>query len=109
MRGGGQEKIDMIQSGCTFFLTPVFYEKGTGRRSPVSFLLGWEKEKRSIDKIKISGVSSISFLSREGICEVSQVPFSMSGHGGKWCKSMPKWKKRGKGGVLACRRGIGLP
>lgn len=106
---GDRKKRICYNQDVRFFSPLYFTEKGTGRRSLVSFLLGWEKEKRSIDKIKISGVGSIPFLGREGICEVSQVPFSMSGHGGKWCKVMSKWKKRGKGGVLACRRGIGLP
>lgn len=27
MRGGGQEKTDMIQSGCTFFLIPCILRK----------------------------------------------------------------------------------
>lgn len=40
MMGGGQEKTDMIQSGCTFFLTPVFYEKGTRLMSGAFFIAG---------------------------------------------------------------------
>lgn len=46
MRGGGQEKTDMIQSGCTFFLTPVFYGKGTGQKSGAFFIGVGEREKK---------------------------------------------------------------
>jgi len=41
------------------FSHPCILRKKALDRSLVSFLLGWENEKRSIDKIKISGVRSI--------------------------------------------------
>lgn len=50
MMGGGQEKTDMIQSGCVFFLYPVFY--GEGHQMKVWCLFYWGGRKRKEVLIK---------------------------------------------------------
>ena len=106
----GDRKKRICYNQDVRFFSPLYFKKNALDRSLVSFLLGWEKEKRSIDKIKISGVGSIPFWAERASVRFRRCLFlclGMGENGARLCQNGKNGAKEGfwhAGEGLDCHR-----